>query len=183
MWLAGRALRLENTVSRVPAPFILGTDGMVEGLDLGVIAAWVQKTCLTAIYVSTAEDRAAVPDDGPRSRSKAGSASPTATSPGPRPDRHASTWPKTRTTAPGMTAEPEQPRGPARQGEHIRDPAAAVPARSRSANCYYQPPCLPADGPGSARGANHRRLFGAGLKYAPQPHHHVRRHRRDHFSR
>ena len=50
--------RLENTASRVLTPFILGVAGAVEGHDLGAVAAWVQKTCLTAMYVSTAEDRA-----------------------------------------------------------------------------------------------------------------------------
>ena len=45
--------RLENTASRVMTPFILGTAGMVKGPVLGAIAAWVQKTCLTAMYVST----------------------------------------------------------------------------------------------------------------------------------
>jgi hypothetical protein len=50
--------RLENTASRVLTPFILGRAGAVEGHDLGAVAAWVQKTCLTAMYVSTAEDRA-----------------------------------------------------------------------------------------------------------------------------
>jgi hypothetical protein len=51
--------RLENTASRVLTPFILGTAGVLEGADLGPIAAWMQKTCLTAMYVSTSEDRAA----------------------------------------------------------------------------------------------------------------------------
>lgn len=44
---------------RVLTPFILGTAGVVEGPALGAVAAWVQKTCLTAMYVSTSEDRAA----------------------------------------------------------------------------------------------------------------------------
>jgi hypothetical protein len=43
--------------ARVLPPFILGASGVIEGADLGSIAAWVQKTCLTAMYVSTAEDR------------------------------------------------------------------------------------------------------------------------------
>ena len=55
---SGWMSRLENTASRVLTPFILGVAGAVEGHDLGAIAAWVQKTCLTAMYVSTAEDRA-----------------------------------------------------------------------------------------------------------------------------
>jgi len=51
--------RLESTAARVLTPFILGKVGVIEGSDLGAIAAWTQKTCLTAMYVSTAEDRAA----------------------------------------------------------------------------------------------------------------------------
>jgi hypothetical protein len=51
--------QLENTAARVLTPLILGTSAVVEGGDLGAIAAWVQKTCLTAIYVSTADGRAA----------------------------------------------------------------------------------------------------------------------------
>jgi hypothetical protein len=56
---SGWMSRLESTASRVLTPFILGTGGIVEGHDLGAIAAWVQKTCLTAMYISTADDRAA----------------------------------------------------------------------------------------------------------------------------
>ena len=56
---SGWMSRLESTASRVLTPFILGTAGVVEGHDLPAIAAWVQKTCLTAMYISTAEDRAA----------------------------------------------------------------------------------------------------------------------------
>jgi hypothetical protein len=55
---SGWMSRLENTASRVLTRFILGVAGAVEGHDLGAVAAWVQKTCLTAMYVSTAEDRA-----------------------------------------------------------------------------------------------------------------------------
>jgi hypothetical protein len=51
--------RLESAASRVLTPLILGTDGVVAGHHLGAIAAWAQKTCLTAMYVSTAADRAA----------------------------------------------------------------------------------------------------------------------------
>lgn len=54
-WLS----RLEMTAARVLTPFILGTSGVIEGPDLGSIAAWVQKTCLTAMCVSSSEDRAA----------------------------------------------------------------------------------------------------------------------------
>jgi len=50
--------QLENIASRVLTPFILGHGGVIEGADLGATSAWVQKTCLTAMYVSTAEDRA-----------------------------------------------------------------------------------------------------------------------------
>jgi hypothetical protein len=56
---SGWMSRLENTASRVLTPFILGTAGLIVGSDLGAIAAWAQKTCVTAMYVSTAEDRAA----------------------------------------------------------------------------------------------------------------------------
>jgi hypothetical protein len=51
--------QLEAAASRVLTPFILGHGGVVEGADLGAVSAWVQKTCLTAMYVSTTEDRAA----------------------------------------------------------------------------------------------------------------------------
>lgn len=51
--------RLESTAKEVLTPFILGTIGSIGGADLGAIAAWVQKTSLTAMYISTAEDRAA----------------------------------------------------------------------------------------------------------------------------
>jgi hypothetical protein len=50
--------RLESTANQMLTPFILGVSGAVEGHELGAIAAWVQKTCLTAMYVSTDEDRA-----------------------------------------------------------------------------------------------------------------------------
>ena len=56
---SGWMSRLENTARRVLTPFILGTGGVVDGADLGAIAAWAQKTFLTAMYVSTADDRAA----------------------------------------------------------------------------------------------------------------------------
>jgi hypothetical protein len=56
---SGWMSRLQNTASRVLTPFILGTAGVIEGQDLGAVAAWAQKTCLTTMYVSTAEDRAA----------------------------------------------------------------------------------------------------------------------------
>lgn len=56
---SGWMSRLEMTAARVLTPFIVGASGLIDGSDLGSIAAWVQKTCLTAMYVSTAEDRAA----------------------------------------------------------------------------------------------------------------------------
>ncbi len=56
---SGWMSRLENTAKRVLTPFILGTGGVIEGADREAIAAWAQKTCLTAMYVSTADDRAA----------------------------------------------------------------------------------------------------------------------------
>src|SRR5262249_13153458 len=51
--------RLGDTAKRVLTPLILGYGGVIEGEDRGAIAAWVQKTCLTAMYIPTAEDRAA----------------------------------------------------------------------------------------------------------------------------
>jgi hypothetical protein len=56
---SGWMSRLENTARRVLTPFILGKAGAAEGPVLGAVAAWAQKTCLTAMYVSTPEDRAA----------------------------------------------------------------------------------------------------------------------------
>jgi hypothetical protein len=56
---SGWMSRLETTAQRVLTSFILGNAGTIEGSDLAAIAAWVQKTCLTAMYISTAEDRAA----------------------------------------------------------------------------------------------------------------------------
>ncbi len=108
------------------------------------VAAWVQKTCLTAICVSTAEDRAAgaarrTPEqvegwfritDSRLARA------------GLDQIASASTLPKARTAAPAMTAEPDRGDLLARVTTYAT-PAAAVPARLRSANCYYQPPCLP----------------------------------------
>ena len=56
---SGWMSRLENVASRVLPPLILGTAGRIEGADLGAVAAWTQKTCLTAMYISTSDDRAA----------------------------------------------------------------------------------------------------------------------------
>jgi hypothetical protein len=55
---SGWMSRLENRASQVLPPLILGTGGVIKGADLGLIAAWTQKTCLTAMYISTADDRA-----------------------------------------------------------------------------------------------------------------------------
>ncbi|TCO37618.1 hypothetical protein EV646_1235 [Kribbella antiqua] len=49
--------RLEVTAQRVLTPFILGEPGEIEVADTGRIAAWAQKTALTAMLVSSEEDR------------------------------------------------------------------------------------------------------------------------------
>jgi hypothetical protein len=49
--------QLEVVAQRVLTPFILGAPGKIEVADLGAVAAWVQKTALTAMLVSTEEDR------------------------------------------------------------------------------------------------------------------------------
>jgi hypothetical protein len=51
--------RLEVIAQRVLTPFILGQPGQLEVADQGAIAAWVQKTALTAMLVSSEEDRGA----------------------------------------------------------------------------------------------------------------------------
>lgn len=56
---SGWMSRLEETAKRVLTPFILGKKGFIEGADVGPISAWALKTCFTAMYVSTAKDRAA----------------------------------------------------------------------------------------------------------------------------
>lgn len=48
---------LELVAQRVLTPFILGTSGQVELDDAGPIAAWVQKTALTALLVSSEAQR------------------------------------------------------------------------------------------------------------------------------
>ena len=50
--------RLEDIAKRVLTPFILGEPGFIEPTDRGAIAAWVQKTVLVAMLVSTKDDRA-----------------------------------------------------------------------------------------------------------------------------
>jgi hypothetical protein len=49
--------RLEVVAQRVLTPFILGEPGMIEAVDQGAVAAWVHKTALTAMLVSSEEDR------------------------------------------------------------------------------------------------------------------------------
>lgn len=49
--------RLEMVAQRVLTPFILGEPGGVSPEDQGTIAAWVQKTALAAMLVSSEEER------------------------------------------------------------------------------------------------------------------------------
>lgn len=49
--------RLEAVARRVLAPFILGEPGEIAAEDVGAVAAWVQKTALTAMLVSSEEQR------------------------------------------------------------------------------------------------------------------------------
>ncbi|MYX25828.1 hypothetical protein GTY75_03935 [Streptomyces sp. SID8381] len=49
--------RLEVAAQRVLTPLILGHPGRIEAADQGAIAAWVQKTALTAMLVSSEADR------------------------------------------------------------------------------------------------------------------------------
>jgi hypothetical protein len=49
--------KLEETAQRVLTPLILGRPGVIEPLDQGAIAAWMQKTCLVAMLVSSEEKR------------------------------------------------------------------------------------------------------------------------------
>jgi hypothetical protein len=55
---SGWMSRLENVAKRVLTPFILGRPGTLEAEDLGAVAAWVQKTALVAMLVSSEDDRA-----------------------------------------------------------------------------------------------------------------------------
>ena len=50
--------RLEAAARRVLTPFIRGQPGYMEPADQGAIAAWVQKTALVAMLLSSDEDRA-----------------------------------------------------------------------------------------------------------------------------
>ncbi|MFZ0173011.1 MAG: hypothetical protein WAL04_15110 [Acidimicrobiales bacterium] len=49
---------LESVAKRVLTPFVLGQPAEVDEGDRGAIAAWVQKTALVAMLVSSSEDRA-----------------------------------------------------------------------------------------------------------------------------
>lgn len=49
---------LEDVAKRILTPFILGKSGVIQPADLGAIAAWVQKTALVTMLVSSEEDRA-----------------------------------------------------------------------------------------------------------------------------
>lgn len=51
--------RLETIAKRVLTPLALGQTGQIELADQGPIAAWIQKTALMAMYLSSAEDREA----------------------------------------------------------------------------------------------------------------------------
>lgn len=53
-WMSG----LEGVARRVLTPFILGSPGEIPTQDLGAIAAWVHKTVLTAMLVSSEQERA-----------------------------------------------------------------------------------------------------------------------------
>jgi len=49
--------RLEVVARRVLTPFILGEHGTIPPNDQSAVAAWIQKTALTAMLVSSEEDR------------------------------------------------------------------------------------------------------------------------------
>jgi hypothetical protein len=49
---------LEVVAGRVLTPFILGSSGTIEAADQGAVAAWVQKTALVAMLVSSESNRA-----------------------------------------------------------------------------------------------------------------------------
>lgn len=49
--------RLELVAQQVLTPFILGRPGQIEVSDKAAVAAWTQKTALTAMLVSSEEDR------------------------------------------------------------------------------------------------------------------------------
>jgi hypothetical protein len=50
--------RLEDVARRVLTPFILGESGKLARADQGAIAAWLQKTALVAMLVSSEQARA-----------------------------------------------------------------------------------------------------------------------------
>ncbi|MFF2299666.1 hypothetical protein [Arthrobacter sp. NPDC058127] len=52
-WMEG----LEQVAQRVLTPLILGEPGRVHQADQGAVAAWLQKTALVAMLVSSADDR------------------------------------------------------------------------------------------------------------------------------
>lgn len=52
-WLSN----LEGITKRVLTPLILGEPGAVEVADVGAVAAWVHKTALTAMLISSQSDR------------------------------------------------------------------------------------------------------------------------------
>ncbi|MEV6012389.1 hypothetical protein AB0M29_37020 [Streptomyces sp. NPDC051976] len=49
--------RLEEVAGRILRPFIIGEPGQIEAQDMGAIAAWIQKTALTAMLVSSEDQR------------------------------------------------------------------------------------------------------------------------------
>jgi hypothetical protein len=51
--------RLEDVAKRVLTPFILGESGRIARADQGAVAAWLHKTALVAMLVSSEEERAA----------------------------------------------------------------------------------------------------------------------------
>ena len=51
--------RLEGVAQRVLTPLVLGEPGHIERSDQGAITGWMQKTALMAMYLSSAEERAA----------------------------------------------------------------------------------------------------------------------------
>jgi hypothetical protein len=52
-WMA----RLEDAARHVLTPLILGKRGIIEPSDQGAIAAWMEKTCLVGMLMSSTEDR------------------------------------------------------------------------------------------------------------------------------
>jgi hypothetical protein len=51
--------RLEAVAQRVLTPFILGEHGEIAPQDSGAVVAWAQKTALTAMLISSEEQRSA----------------------------------------------------------------------------------------------------------------------------